>query len=70
MAQTPTKPATARGRPKVGCYQLHCILPARVLNELLRVENDTATYRTRVAANVLSDWADQQAFSRQRRLGV
>jgi hypothetical protein len=68
---TATKPVAARGgRPTLGVYNLRCMLPSRVLAELLRVENDTSVYRTRVAANVLTQWADQQAFVRQRNLGI
>jgi hypothetical protein len=60
-----TKP-TARGRPRCGTYHLQTILPARVLDELVRVENETDLYRTRVAAKVLDEWAQLQAFKRSQ----
>ena len=48
------------GRPRLGSYNLQTILPAFVLNELMRVENETDVYRTRIAANVLCEWAKSQ----------
>jgi hypothetical protein len=52
------------GRPRLGIYRLQCVLPAQVLNELMRIENETDVYRTRIAANVLSDWANKQRVNR------
>lgn len=52
------------GRPRVGIYRLQCILPAQVLNELMTIENETDVYRTRVAAQVLCDWANKQRINR------
>ena len=46
------------GIPKLGTYRLECVLPAKVLNELIRREQETGVYRTRVAANVLCNWAE------------
>jgi hypothetical protein len=40
------------------------MLPQQVLDELVRVENETDVYRTRIAAQVLCDWAQQQAITR------
>jgi hypothetical protein len=54
------------GRPRCGSYRLQCILPAQVLDELVRVENETDVYRTRIAARVLEDWAEQRAFARHK----
>ena len=42
------------------------MLPALVLDELMRVESETGQYRTRIAATVLTDWAQRQAFSRSQ----
>jgi hypothetical protein len=33
------------------------MLPQQVLDELIRIENETGIYRTRVAANVLCEWS-------------
>ncbi len=55
----------AVGRPRCGVYHLQTILPQNVLDELVRVENETDVYRTRIAANVLSNWAQQQSESRR-----
>jgi hypothetical protein len=53
-----------RGRPRLGSYHLQTMLPAKVLDELMRAENETDVYRTRIAANVLCEWADRQALNR------
>jgi hypothetical protein len=53
------------GRPKLGDYRLQAILPQFVLNELMRVENETEVYRSRVAANVLCEWAKKQQAGRR-----
>jgi hypothetical protein len=53
-----------RGRPRLGTYRLECMLPKYVRDELMRVEIESEVYRTRVAANVLCEWAQQKAFSR------
>jgi hypothetical protein len=52
------------GRPKLGTYNLQTVLPQRVLDELLRAENETDVYRTRIAANVLCEWAKNKAAGR------
>ena len=61
--QAPPK-VQVRGRPRVGSYRLQCILPAQVLAELMNVENNTEIYRTRIAANVLCEWANRQRLNR------
>jgi hypothetical protein len=48
------------GRPKVGSYRLETIVTHDVLEELMREEAASGLYRTRVAANVLCNWAKQQ----------
>jgi hypothetical protein len=53
-------PAPKAGRPSVGTFRLETTLPQQVLDELIREENATGLYRTRVAANVLCNWAKQQ----------
>ena len=60
----------SRGRPKCGTYHLQTMLPKKVLDELMRVENETEVYRTRVAANVLCEWADRQASTRSGGFGL
>jgi hypothetical protein len=49
------------GRPQQGNYRLETMLPQQVLNELVREENSSGIYRTRVAANVLCEWARKRA---------
>jgi hypothetical protein len=60
----PRQGIQVRGRPVLGVYSLRCMLPANVLQELMRVENETEVYRTRIAANVLCEWAKQQQANR------
>lgn len=55
-----------RGRPQLGCYRLQAILPKFVLNELVKVESETEVYRTRVAANILCEWAKRQRSNKSR----
>jgi hypothetical protein len=63
---TPTKPkppaqqtqarANAKrtgGRPRLGTFRLECMLPAAALAELVRREEQSGVYRTRVAARLL-----------------
>lgn len=57
-------PARHIGRPRVGSYRLQCMLPAVVIEELVRIENESGDYRTRVAANVLCEWAQKQQLNR------
>jgi hypothetical protein len=40
------------------------MLPRVVLDELIRRENESGLYRTRVAANVLCNWARESATAR------
>jgi hypothetical protein len=46
-----------RGRPRLGDFRLECILPNSVKRRLIQEERRTHVYRTRVAANVLCEWA-------------
>ena len=54
-------PAQKAGRPKLGSFRLECMVPGQVLAELMRQEAETGLYRTRVAANVLCNWARDSA---------
>jgi len=45
----------ARGRPRLGDVRLETIVPKAVWEELLRREAATGVYRTRVAANILTE---------------
>jgi hypothetical protein len=47
----------ARGRPRLGEFRLETILTQKVFEKLVQVEAETGVYRTRIAANVLSNWA-------------
>jgi hypothetical protein len=59
--------ATARAHPRrCHSYHLQTMVPRYVLNELVRTENETNVYRTRVAARVLRDWAEQQGVPAER----
>jgi len=58
------------GRPRVGSYSLQCILPQKVLDEFVNVENETNVYRTRIAADVLCRWAEQQRLARSQHLSA
>lgn len=62
--QTQQQQAQGRGRPRLGTFRLECMLPKYVRDELMRVEVESEIYRTRVAANVLCEWAQRQRFSR------
>jgi hypothetical protein len=65
MSTTKTSHTQIRvGRPRLGDYRLETMLPIQVLNELVRVETESGVYRTRVAANVLLDWAKNNATAR------
>jgi len=63
----PPPPPTVRvfGRPRLGSYHLQTVLPQSVLEELVRVEKETEVYRTRIAAQVLCEWAKKQAALRR-----
>jgi hypothetical protein len=68
----PTHGVKVFGRPagspnrddKSAAFRLNCILPQNVLNELMRAERETDLYRTRIAANVLCEWAKNKAAGR------
>jgi hypothetical protein len=51
------RPANPRGRPRVGDVRIETVIPQRVMDELLKHERAGRGYRTRVAANVLCEWA-------------
>lgn len=42
------------GRPRLGDCRIEVVVPQSVVNELLRREQRTGLYRTRIAANILS----------------
>ena len=44
-----------RGRPRLGVYRVECTLPQAALDELLRRENESGSYRSRIAAKILCD---------------
>lgn len=46
-----------RGRPRLDNVRVECSVPRDVFEQLVAEERVTGTYRTRVAANVLCDWA-------------
>ena len=51
----PTQPTTRkRGRPRLGDWRLEITLPATVKHELLRREEATGLYRSRIAAAILT----------------
>jgi hypothetical protein len=52
--------ARGPGRPRLGDVRIACKVPQRVADALRRREETTGVYRTRVAANVLCNWAKQQ----------
>jgi hypothetical protein len=52
------------GRPRLGEYRLECMLPRAVLDALIERENESGVYRTRIAANVLCEWAKSSATAR------
>jgi hypothetical protein len=52
------------GRPRLGDWRLETMLPRSVLDALVERENETGVYRTRIAANVLSEWAKNSATAR------
>jgi hypothetical protein len=43
------------GRPKCGDWRLETVLPRSVLDELVRREQQSGIYRTRIAAQILCD---------------
>jgi len=62
MSQTRT-----RGRPRLAQpnVRIECMVPKLVMDELMRRENAGQGYRTRVAANVLCNWANASKQLRQ-----
>jgi hypothetical protein len=53
MKKQPT--ARGRGRPRLGEYRVECTVPRAVLDELLRREQATGQYRSRICADILCD---------------
>jgi hypothetical protein len=49
-----------RGRPRLPApnKRLECMIPPEVYDQLVKVEQSTSVYRTRVAAAILSEWAN------------
>jgi hypothetical protein len=47
------------GRPKVGDCRIETVVPRAVFDALKAEELATNTYRTRIAANVLCEWASR-----------
>jgi hypothetical protein len=60
LQRRPQQIVRGRGRPKLGDFRLETMLPHTVFKKLLRVENETGVYRTRIAANVLCNWASMK----------
>ena len=48
-----------RGRPRVGDCRLEMIVPRAVMEVIIAREQCTNVYRTRIAANVLCEWASR-----------
>jgi hypothetical protein len=48
----------ARGRPRLNNVRVECMVPQAVYDRLIAEEQAGRGYRTRVAANVLCDWAN------------
>jgi len=46
-----------RGRPRLGNKRVECMVPKPVLDQLMKEEAKTGIYHTRIAANVLCNWA-------------
>jgi hypothetical protein len=52
-SKTPQQQIQARGRPRLGSWRLETMLPQRCLDELIKRENESGVYRTRLAAEIL-----------------
>jgi hypothetical protein len=50
-----------RGRPRLDTVRVECCVPRQVLDKLVQEEARSGTYRTRVAAHILCNWAGVQA---------
>jgi hypothetical protein len=55
-----------RGRPKVGDCRIETVVPQRVMELLIQREQEGAGYRTRIAANILCEWASKQTGKKIR----
>ncbi len=62
----PTNAKTSRvGRPRLGDERIDVTLPRSVANQLRTFENLTGKYRTRIAANIITNvLADPEATQR------
>jgi hypothetical protein len=49
-----------RGRPKLGDVRIEVVVPKAVMTLMLQREAQTNVYRTRIAANVLCNWASKE----------
>jgi len=52
-------PVRGRGRPRVDTVRVECNVPREVMQLLIQREAETNVYRTRIAANVLCEWASR-----------
>jgi hypothetical protein len=59
-----------RGRPKVGDCRIETVIPQRVMALLIRREHEGKGYRTRIAANVLCQWASRETGQKISPFGV
>ena len=49
-----------RGRPRVGDCRIETVIPREVMALLIQREEQGRGYRTRIAANILCEWASRQ----------
>jgi hypothetical protein len=54
------KPKRPVGRPRVGDVRIELVVPKAVMDLILERERVTNVYRTRIAANVLCQWASRE----------
>jgi hypothetical protein len=53
-------PKRRPGRPRLGDVRIEITVPKAVLDVLMAREQQTNVYRTRVACNVLCNWASRE----------
>jgi len=53
-------PLQGKGRPRVGDARIEITVPRAVFDLLLERERVTDVYRTRIAADVLCQWASRE----------
>jgi len=58
-----------KGRPRVGDVRIEITVPRAVFDLLLARENITNVYRTRIAADVLCQWASRETGKLVRSYG-